>query len=225
MLHAFDHAIRIHVLDGYLMFVGRMSPDKGPDRAIQIARRAGQPLVLVAKMREPAERSYFEQRVQPLLGPDITYLGEADAATRMTLLRHADALVNPITWPEPFGLVMAEALASGTPVITTPSGAAPEIVDDGLTGFVCRDPGRMAAAAARVGEIDRRRCRAVAERRFSLQQMASSHAALYRQLLEGTGGLPAAPGSAVDQDIIDTGSAAVIPLDLIRRRARRGSRS
>ena len=168
---------------GYLMFIGRMSPDKGPDRAIEIARRAGMPLMLAAKMREPGELAYFRERVEPLLGSDVTCVGEADAAARRDLLRRAEALVNPICWPEPFGLVMAEALACSTPVIALRYGAAPEIVDDGSTGFICDDLDAMVAAVGRLGEIDRHSCRASVRERFSVQQMARHHEALYSRLV------------------------------------------
>jgi glycosyltransferase involved in cell wall biosynthesis len=169
---------------GYLMFIGRMSPDKGPDRAIEVARRAGLPLVLAAKMRESCEVTYFEQQVRPLLGPDVTFIGEADVETRLDLLRRAEALVNPIRWPEPFGLVMAEALASATPVITLPYGAAPEIVDDGTTGFLCDDLDDMVAAVGRLDRIDREACRQAAAERFSVERMAADHEALYERLVE-----------------------------------------
>lgn len=169
---------------GYLMFIGRMSPDKGPDRAIEVARRAGMPIVLAAKMRESGEVTYFEQQVRPLLGPDVTFLGEADIETRLDLLRRAEALVNPIRWPEPFGLVMAEALACATPVIALPFGAAPEIVDDGTTGFLCDDLDDMVAAVGRLDRIDRAACRQAAAERFSVDRMAADHEALYERLVE-----------------------------------------
>jgi hypothetical protein len=165
------------------MSIGRMSPDKGPDRAIEIARRAGMPLVLVSKMREPSEVAYFEEKVRPLLDDDVTFLGESDSEGRLELLGGAEALINPIRWPEPFGLVMAESLACGTPVVAMRHGAAPEIVDDGLTGFLCADLDEMVEAVYKVGTLDRRVCRAAAEERFSVQRMAADHDALYRRLL------------------------------------------
>ena len=133
---------------GFLMFVGRMSPDKGVDRAIRVARAAGRKLVIVSKMLESGERAYFEESVRPLLAPDVSFSTEMPADERIAMLRSATALVNPISWPEPFGLVMAEALACGTPVLAFPSGAAPEIVDHGRTGYLCADEAAMIAAVA-----------------------------------------------------------------------------
>ena len=172
---------------GYLLFTGRMSPDKGVHHAVRVARRAGWPLVITAKIREPAEQAYFDQQVRPLLGPDDNMRAEQPLAARVDLMRHAAALVNPITWPEPFGLVMAEALAAATPVLAFPNGAAPEIIDHGRTGYLCRDEDEMTAAAAHIGEIDRRQCRAAAEQRFSLARMAADYDRLYRATLEHAG--------------------------------------
>lgn len=168
---------------GYVVFVGRCTPDKGVDRAIQIARGAGVPIVVVAKKREAEEVRYFEERVAPLLGPDVDYRGEVHPTERDVLLRDAIALVNPITWPEPFGLVMAESLACGTPVITFPYGAAPEIVDDGVTGFLCHDVDEAVVALGKVGSIDRGRCRAAVEARFSAPRMVADYLRLYGTLV------------------------------------------
>jgi glycosyltransferase involved in cell wall biosynthesis len=171
----------------YLLFTGRMSPSKGMHRAVRVARRAGWPLVIATKMREPAERAYFDQQVRPLLGPDDDMLAGPPLAARVDLMRHAAALLNPITWPEPFGLVMAEALATATPVLAFPNGAAPEIIDHGRTGYLCRDEEEMTAAVARVPRINRWQCRAAAERRFSLARMAADYDRLYRAILEHPG--------------------------------------
>lgn len=172
---------------GYLLFVGRMSAEKGVHHAVRVARRAGWPLVIAAKMRAPAERAYFEQQVRPLLGPGEDILAEQPLAARLELMRRAQALVNPITWAEPFGLVMVEALAAATPVLAYPNGAAPEIIDHGRTGYLCRGEGEMTAAVARVGRISRARCRAAAEQRFSLARMAADYERLYRDILAGGG--------------------------------------
>ncbi|HEY2288163.1 MAG TPA: glycosyltransferase family 4 protein [Streptosporangiaceae bacterium] len=168
----------------YLMFIGRMSADKGVHHAVRIAREAGLPLVMATKMREAAEIDYFNAEVRPLLGSEDEMPAELPLRRRLSLLREATALLNPITWREPFGLVMAEALASATPVLAFPNGAAPEIVDPGRTGFLCRDEADMIQAVGQVGQIDRDECRGVAERRFSLQRMARDHERFYRRVLE-----------------------------------------
>lgn len=168
----------------YLLFLGRMSPDKGVHVAVRVAHAAGRPLKLAFKMREPAERAYFDKDVRPLLGPGDEVVIEPAAARRLHLLRHAVALINPVSWPEPFGLVMAEALACGTPVLAFAQGAAPEIVEHGRTGFLCRDETELLRAVARVPELDRAACRTAAERHFSLQRMAADHETLYRRVIQ-----------------------------------------
>jgi glycosyltransferase involved in cell wall biosynthesis len=178
-----------------LVFVGRMSPDKGVHRAVRIARGAGRRLRIIAKMREPEERAYFESAVRPLLDHRDEWPQELPLPARRAAIGSALGLLNPITWPEPFGLVMAESLALGTPVIAFPAGAAPEIVDDGLTGFLVPDEQAAARAVDRLGEIDRRTCRAVAEERFGLARMARDYEALY--VAAASGGLVPAPGTAL----------------------------
>lgn len=174
---------------GYLLFVGRMSADKGVHHAVRAARRAGWPLVISAKMREPDERAYFDEQVRPLLEAGDPVPAEHPLATRLALMRDAAALLNPITWPEPFGLVMAEALASATPVLAFPNGAAPEIIDHGRTGYLCQGEADMTAAVADIHRIDRRQCRLAAERRFSLARMATDYERLYRAILARPGRL------------------------------------
>jgi glycosyltransferase involved in cell wall biosynthesis len=164
---------------GYLLFLGRMTPGKGAHEAILIAREAGYPLKIAAKMRNPAEKAYFRDRVEPLLGGDVEFVGEADNHTKLALLANAKALLNPIRWPEPFGLVMIEALASGTPVVALKAGAAPEIVEDGVTGFVCTDRGRLLAALDRLDALSRQDCRAAVAGHFSSDRMVSDHVDLY----------------------------------------------
>ena len=170
---------------GYVAFLGRMSPDKGPDRAIRAARKAGVRLVIAAKMWEPAERRYFEAEVAPQLGDDAVFIGEVGGRAKYDFLRNAVALLNPIRWMEPFGLVMVEALACGTPVITFSEGAAPEIVEHGQSGFLCDDERDMAEAVSRIGAIDRRACRRRAEVAFSSARMVADHERLYRDVLKG----------------------------------------
>jgi glycosyltransferase involved in cell wall biosynthesis len=169
----------------HLAFLGRMSPDKGVRQAIEIARRAGAPLVIGAKIRSTDEHEYFDSEVKPLLGGDIRYAGEVDVAGKLELLGGALALLNPIRWDEPFGLCMVEALACGTPVITTPRGAAPEIVDDGVTGFLCSTTEKAVAAVAWAGKLDRRACRSAVEARFSARRMVADHVAFYHDVLAG----------------------------------------
>ncbi|HTX84570.1 MAG TPA: glycosyltransferase family 4 protein [Streptosporangiaceae bacterium] len=168
----------------YLMFVGRMSPDKGVHHAVRIAKKAGKRLVMSTKMREDMEMAYFEAEVKPLLDPDDEMPSEIPLERRIELLQGAEAMLNPITWREPFGLVMAEALACATPVLAFSNGAAPEIIDPGRTGYLCRDEGEMISAVERVAKIDRKQCRDAAERRFSLQRMARDHERLYRRIAE-----------------------------------------
>jgi glycosyltransferase involved in cell wall biosynthesis len=167
---------------GYLLFLGRMHPDKGVDAAVRVARAAGVPLRIAAKMREPAERAWFEREVKPLLSHDVEYVGEADRVTALALLEGALALVNPIRWCEPFGLVMVEALAAGTPVLAFPNGAAPEIVEDEVTGFLCANEAEMVARIAGVSSLDRAACRDSVRRRFSTTRVVDDHLALYEQV-------------------------------------------
>lgn len=169
--------------DEHLVFVGRMSPDKGVAQAVRIAHAAGRPLHIVAKMRDPDEHDYFETCVRPLLASRDESLDELGLEDRVTLVGRSAGLLNPITWPEPFGLVMAEALATGTPVIASHEGAAPEIVASGRTGFLFRTQAEAVEDVGRLAEIDRAQCRADAERRFSLQRMAADHERLYETIL------------------------------------------
>jgi glycosyltransferase involved in cell wall biosynthesis len=166
--------------DGYLAFLGRMSPEKGPADAIRIARRAGLPLLIGAKCREPAEHAYFEAHVAPELGPDVVWLGELDTAEKYALLASARALVFPIAWPEPFGMVMIEAMACGTPVLATARGSVPEVVADGVTGFVRATPDELVEAVGRIDELDRRACRRWVAERFSADAMTAGYERLAR---------------------------------------------
>lgn len=183
---------------GHALFLGRMNPDKGLHTAIRVARQAGIPLRIAAKMREKAEFEYFEQRIRPQLGGGIEYLGEVGGDAKLTLIGDALCLLNPIHWPEPFGMVMAEALACGTPVVATPEGAAPEIVDDGITGFLRTDEASLVTALGYVEGLDRRACRRAAESRFSARRMAADHARLFDAVRRGPaqvdGVVPFVPG-------------------------------
>lgn len=170
---------------GYALFLGRMCPDKGPDRAIRAARAAGVRVILAAKMWEPDEMRYFRDVVEPMLGDDAVYIGEIGGREKLDLLGHAIALLNPIRWPEPFGLVMVEALAAGTPVVSFADGSAPEIVDHGTNGYLCADVDAMADALRHVHELDRTACRRSAAERFSTERMVADHRRLYRRLVDG----------------------------------------
>jgi glycosyltransferase involved in cell wall biosynthesis len=166
-----DHPCRTNSGGKYLFWLGRMSVDKGPVTAIEVARAAGMPLLLAGKLRAADEQRYFEEEVQPLLGGGIAYVGEIDLHERVRLMHGAHALVNPIAWDEPFGLVMVEAMACGVPVIATPRGSVPEIVIDGQTGWIASTVEEMAAAVGRCREIDPSECRAIAELCYSPERM------------------------------------------------------
>ncbi len=169
---------------GYVVFLGRMNADKGVHRAINVARAAGKRLIIAAKMWEPEEHRYFHDVVEPLLGDDATYIGQVGGKEKFDLLAGAEALINPIKWPEPFGLVMAEALAAGTPVLAFPEGAAPEIIDHGVTGYLCTDEDDMVERLKTIETLDRRACRRAVEDRFSVERMVDDHVDLFRQMIE-----------------------------------------
>jgi glycosyltransferase involved in cell wall biosynthesis len=167
---------------GYCLFLGRMSPDKGPHRAIAAAEEAGVPLMMAAKMREAWEHTYFNEFVRPHLSDSIQYLGEVPHEEKLELLAGATALLNPIRWNEPFGLVMIEALACGTPVLAFAEGAAPEIVRDGETGFLCEDEADMAAKVDAAAKLDRAACRGAVESYFSVKRMVDEHIELFEEM-------------------------------------------
>jgi glycosyltransferase involved in cell wall biosynthesis len=164
---------------GYALFLGRMTPDKGVHTAARVAREAGLPLRIAAKMREPAELDYFKSEVAPLLSDGVEYVGEVGGRNKLDLLAGARCLLNPMAWPEPFGMVMIEALACGTPVVATSAGSAPELITDGVTGFLRDEPRHLAAALSRIDEIDRGRCRTEAAHRFSIKRMVRDHLEVY----------------------------------------------
>jgi glycosyltransferase involved in cell wall biosynthesis len=173
----------------YLAFLGRISPEKGCDRAIEIARRAGLPLKIAAKVAEGPDREYFESIIRPLLRePGVEFLGEITEREKGPFLGGARALLFPIDWPEPFGLVMIEALACGTPVLAFPRGSVPEVLEDGVTALLGETIADLVRAVERIGEIDRRRCRETFERRFSDSRMGGDYEQVYRRLLEADSG-------------------------------------
>jgi glycosyltransferase involved in cell wall biosynthesis len=168
---------------GYLATLTRMSPDKGVHRAAELARSAGVPLRIAAKVRTEQEQDYFDTRVRPLLGGGIEFVGEVDATGKRELLADAVALLNPTEWAEPFGMTMLEAMACGTPVVGTPRGAAPEIVEHGVTGFLGDTDDELLDGIDRVRELDRRRCRHSVEERFSIAGMCAAYVRAYEREL------------------------------------------
>ena len=161
----------------YLLWIGRMNEDKGPNRAIAAAKEVGARLILAGPV-QPGQESFFQHEVEPHLDGRIRYIGEV-GDEKGDLYAGASALLMPIRWPEPFGLVMTEAMACGTPVIAFPEGSAPELVIEGETGFVVEDEHGMAEAIARVGEIDRERCRESARERFDVSAVAEAYGRAY----------------------------------------------
>jgi len=168
-----------------LAFLGRMSPDKGAHRAIRVARETGRPLRIAAKCREPEEQEYFDAYVRPELGGDIEYLGELNHDDKVELLRTSHCLVFPIDWEEPFGLVMIEAMACGTPVVATRRGSVPEVVTHGRTGFVVDSLDRMPVAVELAGALDEDALREEVARRFSVQAMVRGYLRAYAAAIGG----------------------------------------
>lgn len=195
----------------YLAFVGRIAPEKGPDRAIRIAKRAGIPLKIAAKV-DPKDREYFESVIKPMLDdPLITYLGTLDEQGKCDLMGHALALLLPISWPEPFGMVFIESLACGTPVLTCPHGSAPELLKDGVTGFVRETDEELLEAIGQVRHISRAGCREYVRRQFDIRDMAleyvnvysmvQQHRRLFGSAAEIAKGAPAGLLAGVDQQL------------------------
>jgi glycosyltransferase involved in cell wall biosynthesis len=173
---------------GYLAFLGRVSPEKGPDRAIEIAARAGLPLKIAAKI-DKADQAYWHEVIEPLVRktPKVEFLGEVDELQKVDFLGNATALLFPIDWPEPFGLVMIEAMACGTPVIAFRRGAVPEIVDDGVSGFIVDTIDEAVRAVRRIESLNRAGVRQAFEERFTVERMARDYLAVYRSLRKADG--------------------------------------
>ncbi len=167
----------------YVAFLGRICPEKRPDRAIRIARAAGVDLRLAAKV-DRVDDAYFETDIKPLLGPDACLIGEIGEAEKSDFLSGARALLMPIDWPEPFGLVMIEAMACGTPVIAWRRGSVPEIVEDGVTGFIVENEAEAIMALSRVHELSAARIRATFEARFTARRMAEDYLDIYEALAQ-----------------------------------------
>ncbi|MBX6327752.1 MAG: glycosyltransferase family 4 protein [Pseudolabrys sp.] len=167
----------------YLAFLGRISPEKRPDRAIEIAVRAGLPLKIAAKI-DKVDKDYWDSVIAPMVRDhkSVEFIGEIDERQKADFLGNARALLFPVDWPEPFGLVMIEAMACGTPVVAFRRGSVPEVVDEGVTGFIVHDVREAVAAIERLPELDRQRVRKQFERRFTVERMAADYLAIYGSL-------------------------------------------
>jgi glycosyltransferase involved in cell wall biosynthesis len=178
----------------YLAFLGRISPEKGPDLAIEVARRVGIPLKIAAKV-DKVDNDYYLSQIKPKLSPpDVEYIGEISESEKSDFLGGAIALLFTIEWPEPFGLAMIEAMACGTPVIARPYGSVPEIVSPGISGFVESGIPDLAAAVARVETLSRVKCREEFERRFTVEAMIDNYERVYRRLIDRGGNVSAKDG-------------------------------
>jgi glycosyltransferase involved in cell wall biosynthesis len=168
--------------EDWLLFVGRFNPEKAPHLAVDAARAAGRHIVLAGKVNEPAEEEYFEQAIRPRLGPHASYVGEVDAQGKRELYAKASCLLFPVRWPEPFGMVMVEAMACGTPVVALDCGSVPEVVVDGTTGIICATAEELPAAIAKAERLRPAQCRAHVAEHFDLSKMAEGYEKVYRRL-------------------------------------------
>ncbi|WP_230880049.1 glycosyltransferase family 4 protein [Planomonospora sp. ID67723] len=188
--------------EDWVLWLGRFNPDKGVHLAIDAARAAGRRILLAGKLTEQVEKDYFDEQIKPRLGPGVEYVGEAGTARKRELLSAARCLVFPIIWAEPFGMVMIEAMACGTPVVALDRGAVPEVVVDGVTGFVLSREEDLPGAIGAVGAIRPEDCRSHVRRKFDVTVMARGYERVYRQVIAGASvsgrravdlALPAAP--------------------------------
>jgi glycosyltransferase involved in cell wall biosynthesis len=193
-----ENLLKAHYEPGkYLAFLGRISPEKRVDRAIQIARRVGMPIRVAAKV-DPADKEYFEANIRRLLKhPLVDYVGEIDDRNKSDFLGNAYALLFPIDWPEPFGLVMIEAMACGTPVVAYQMGSVPEIIEDGRTGYVVDSVHQAAKAVERIGSLDRKICRQIFDERFSARRMCLDYLEVFKGL---AGQAPTEPDLTSDSE-------------------------
>ena len=189
----------------YLAFLGRMSPEKRADRAIEVARRVGMPLKIAAKV-DDADRDYFEEHIEPMLEADhVDFIGEIGPADKADFLGRARALLFPIDWAEPFGLVMIEAMACGTPVIAYRSGSVPEVIADGVNGFIVETIDETVEAVGRLDELSREGCRAAFEERFTVERMAQAYVSTFERLIGASrGGEPRVPLTVGGADLADS---------------------
>ncbi|MGK5500277.1 glycosyltransferase family 4 protein [Streptomyces sp. URMC 125] len=176
--------------EDWVLFLGRCTPDKGMHLAIDAARAAGREIRLAAKCSEPAEREYFEAEIRPRLGEGVEWLGEVGGVRKKELLARARCLLFPLQWEEPFGMVMIEAMACGTPVVTLRRGSVPEVVEDGATGLVRDDPAELPEAVRAVDRLDPARCRKSVVERFRPEIMAAGYEAVYLRAVAARGGAP-----------------------------------
>jgi glycosyltransferase involved in cell wall biosynthesis len=168
----------------YLAFLGRISPEKRVDRAIRIAERCGLPIKIAAKV-DKVDQDYFDEQIKPLMSlPFVDYIGEIADPQKSEFLSGAIALLTPIDWPEPFGLVMIEAMACGTPVIAFNRGSVPEVIDEGVTGFVVEDETSAVAAVSQLANVSRAGVRQRFEERFTARRMATDYLSIYRELAD-----------------------------------------
>jgi glycosyltransferase involved in cell wall biosynthesis len=210
-------------MGGYLAFLGRISPDKGLDTAIRVARRAGLPLLIAARMPLPhsqdpnvrADWGFWEHEVQPLLeGRQVELIGQVAGQDKDQFLGEAAALLFPIRWPEPFGLVMPEALACGTPVLALDRGSVPEVVRDGVTGFIRQTEDELVEAVRHVNELDRAGCRHEAEQRFSPAAMVDAYERVYSRLVDRPGRPPDGGGIPAERVRVPTGTPRRASVDM-----------
>jgi glycosyltransferase involved in cell wall biosynthesis len=181
--HGLPDLYMFHPTPGkYLAYLGRICPEKRPDHAIEIAKRVGIPLRIAAKV-DPVDREYFETQIEPLLNhPLIEYVGEINDAEKCDFLGNAAAVLCTYDWPEPFGIVLIEALACGTPVFAYRRGSIPEIIDDGVTGFICDSMAEMIAKLDQLPSINRRHCRDAYQNRFTVERMVKDYLAVYERM-------------------------------------------
>jgi glycosyltransferase involved in cell wall biosynthesis len=192
--------------DGPVLWLARFCQDKGPDIAIEACRKAGVPLVLAGKVNEPGEHRYLKEVIEPMLGDDVKLVLNADRPTTQRLLGEARSLIMPIRWHEPFGMVMIEAMACGTPVVALRRGSVPEVVNHGVTGFICDEPEQLPEALSRTSEIDSNACVAHVRNAFSANIMAYRYEQVYRRVI--------ARAAAVRSAAADADATGVTPTDV-----------
>lgn len=206
-----ENLYSVHVKpEGYLAFLGRISPEKQPDHAIEIAKRSGMKLKIAAKV-DRIDREYFEREINPLLNdPLVEFIGEIGEDEKDDFLGNASALLFPINWPEPFGMVMIEAMACGTPVIAYRNGSVSEVIQNGVTGFIVENQDEAVLAVERVSELDRELCREVFERCYSVANMAEGYLKLYSELIAMENELLLPPMSVVSQSL--SAATSLLPI-------------